>query len=68
MADWLRDSLSARARLRFGILTVLVSIPWTIGAIFLTDEPANVILMSGCALVLTGITIVLAAEVMEQGE
>ncbi len=47
-------------------MTVLVSIPWTVLAIIFTDEPFNVVLMSGTALVLTGITIVVAAEVMER--
>jgi Mn2+/Fe2+ NRAMP family transporter len=68
IAQWLHDSLSARARLRFGILTVISSIPWTILSVVFTDEPANVLIMSGAALFLTGITIVVAAEVLERDE
>lgn len=68
IADWLRDSLGARAQLRFGIIVVLLSTVWTVGALLFSDEPPNVIAMSGIALVLTGIGIVVSAQVLEQDE
>jgi predicted RND superfamily exporter protein len=68
VADWLRDQLGARAQLRAGILIVLISTLWTIWAMATTDEPINVLAMSGVALILTGIGIVVGAQVLEQGE
>jgi drug/metabolite transporter (DMT)-like permease len=68
MADWLHQSLGARGQLRFGIVTVLGSVAWTAGALLFTDEPPNVIAMSGVALILTGVTIIVAAEVLERRE
>lgn len=68
IADWLRHQLGARAQLRAGILTVVVSTLWTVAALLWSDEPPNVIAMSGIALVLTGVGIVVGAQVLEQGE
>jgi hypothetical protein len=68
VADWLRDSLTARAQLRWGILIVLGSTLWTIWALTASDEPPNVVAMSGVALILTGIGIVVTTQVLEQGE
>lgn len=68
IADWLRDSLGARQQLRFGIITVIASVLWTVFALLFTDEPPNVVAMSGVALVLTGVTWVVAAQGLEQME
>lgn len=68
VADWLRDQLGARAQLRAGILTVVFSTAWTIAALLWSDEPPNVIAMSGVALILTGIGIVVGAQVLERAE
>lgn len=37
-------------------------------ALTASDEPPNVVAMSGVALILTGIGIVVGAQVLEQGE
>lgn len=66
LADWLRDELGPRAQLRFGIWIVLGSTIWTLYALFFSGEPPNVIAMSGIALVLTGIGIVVSAQVLER--
>lgn len=68
VADWLRHELGARAQLRLGILAVVAGVLWTLAALLLSSEPPNVIGMSGVALILGGITMVISAEVLEQGE
>lgn len=67
IADWLVDELDARAQLRFGVLLVLASIPLFVYSIW-TEEPLLVYLMSAAALTLTGLGIVVGAEVLEVQE
>lgn len=67
MADWLIDELDARAQLRAGVALVLVSIPLYVYAPW-SGEPPLIYLMSAAALTLTGVSIVLGAEVLEQTE
>lgn len=66
LADWLRHSLGSRAQLRFGIWVVILSTIWTVAALIFSDEPPNVIAMSGIALILTGVGIVVSAQVLER--
>lgn len=68
IADWLRHGLGARAQLRLGILAVIIGAIWTTLVLLFGNEPPNVIGMSGVALILGGITMVISAEVLEQGE
>lgn len=67
IADWLVDELSARAQLRLGVLLVVFSLPFLVYG-FWTEEPFLVYQMSALALLLTGIGIVVGAEVLEQTE
>lgn len=67
IADWLMDVLSARVQLRAGVALVLLSIPLFVYAPF-SGEPLLIYLMSAFALTLTGVSIVLGAEVLEQTE
>lgn len=67
VADWLVHELSARAQLRLGVLLFVFSIPFLIYG-FWTEEPFLVYQMSALALLLTGIGIVVGAEVLEQTE
>jgi hypothetical protein len=67
IADWLMDVLSARVQLRAGVLLVLLSIPLFVYAPF-SGEPLLIYLMSALAISLTGVSIVLGAEVLEQTE
>ena len=67
IADWLLHSLGARQQLRLGVLLTLGSIPFLVYG-FWTDEPFLVYQMSALALLLTGIGIVVGAQVLEQTE
>lgn len=67
MADWLIHELTARAQLRLGVVLCLVTIP-LYPYVFFSGEPPLIYLMSAAALTLTGIGIVLGAEVLEQTE
>ena len=67
IADWLMDVLNARVQLRAGVALVLLSIPLFAYAPF-SGEPLLIYLMSALALTLTGVSIVLGAEVLEQTE
>lgn len=68
VADWLVHELDARAQLRFGVVVVFVAVVWAALALLFSGEPPNVVAMSGVALVLAGVGIVLAAEILETGE
>lgn len=67
IADWLMDELDARAQLRIGVWLALLSIPIYLYVPW-AGEPPIIYLMSAAALTLTGIGIVLSAEVLEQTE
>lgn len=67
VADWLLHSLTARAQLRFGVLLTLGSVPFLVWG-FWTNEPFLVYQMSALALLLTGVGIVIGAQVLEQTE
>lgn len=67
IADWLLHVLQARAQLRLGVALCLLSVPiyaWTP----FSGEPVMIYLMSAAAITLTGVSIVISAEVLEQGE
>lgn len=66
IADFLREELGARAQLRIGVWFTLLSVVWTIVALWQTDEPINVLAMSGVALIATGVGIVIGAQVLER--
>lgn len=63
IGDWLVHELSAHAQLRLGVLLFLGSLP-LYPAVFFVDEPPLIFLMSAAALTLTGIGIVLGAELL----
>ena len=67
IAYWLRDGLGAQAQLRIGVLCVLLSVPVLIFGFF-TNEPFMVYQMSALALTLTGVGIVVGAQVLVQSE
>jgi hypothetical protein len=67
IADWLMEELDARAQLRWGVWLALLSLPIYAYAPF-SGEPIVIYLMSALALTLTGISIILGAEVLEQTE
>lgn len=67
IADWLVHELDARAQLRFGVALCIVSLPLAVYGPF-SGEPLFVYEMSAAAITLTGIGIVLSAEVLEQTE
>jgi hypothetical protein len=67
MAEWLADKMGARNQLRLGILLVLASVPLYLYAPF-SGEPIFIYLMSALALTLTGVGIVVSAEVLMNQE
>lgn len=67
IADWLQDVLGARAQLRLGVALVLLSLPLYVYLPF-SGEPPLIYLMSALALTLSGISIVVAAEVLDRGD
>lgn len=67
IGNWLKDSLGAEAQLRFGVLCVLWSLPLMVLGFFV-DEPFLIYQMSATALLLTGIGIVISAQVLVKEE
>ncbi len=67
MAGWLGARMGAQNQLRLGILLVLASIPLYLYAPF-SGEPLLIYLMSAAALTLTGVGIVVSAEVLKNQE
>lgn len=67
VADWLRDGLGARAQLRLGVLLTFGTLPMYAWLPF-SGEPPAVYAMSTAALTLSGIGIVVGAEVLEKNE
>lgn len=67
IAAWLIDVLPARSQLHLGVALSLASLPLYVYCPF-SGEPPLIYLMSAAALTLTGIGIVLGAEVLEQTE
>lgn len=63
LADWLADRFHARNQLRLGILLVLASVPLYAYLPF-SGEPPIIYFMSAAALTISGITTVVAAEVL----
>ena len=66
-ADWLVNELDARAQLRAGVWLAFLSLPLFLYVPW-SGEPPLIYIMSALALTLTGIGIVLSAEVLEQTE
>ena len=67
MAAWLGDHLDAHWQLRIGILLVLTSIPLYVYLPF-SGEPPIIYAMSAVAITLTGVSIVVGAEVLTNQE
>lgn len=63
IANWLGSKLTAKAQLRMGILLVIGSLPLYVYAPF-SGEPVFIYTMSAAALTLTGIGIVVTAQVL----
>lgn len=61
IAYWLRDGFGPQAQLRMGICLVLLSLPFYAYLPF-SGEPPVIYFLSVAALTMTGITIVVAAE------
>lgn len=67
IAHWLIHELTAENQLRVGVWIALASLPVYLYAPF-SGEPLVIYLLSAMALTLTGITIVLSAEVLVEEE
>lgn len=67
MAAWLGDRLDAGWQLRIGILLVVLSLPLYAYAPF-SGEPVGIFLMSAVAITLSGVSIVVSAEVLTNQE
>jgi ABC-type multidrug transport system permease subunit len=67
IADWLVEELDARAQLRGGVIIFLASFVFYAYMPF-SGEPPVIYFMSGLALTLTGIGIVLNGEILEKQE
>lgn len=67
LARWLGDHMTAHNQLRLGILLVLGSLPLYGYAPF-SGEPPIIYVMSALALTLTGVGIVVGAEVLTNQE
>lgn len=65
LARWLRDTLGYQVQLRFGVVTVLASLPLYPYAPF-SGEPPLIYVMSALAITLTGVGIVIAAEAAKE--
>lgn len=63
LAAWLGDKLTAQHQLRLGIVLVVLSLALYAYLPF-SGEPPLIYLMSAFAITMTGITIVMAAEVL----
>ena len=60
---WLGERLGAQNQLRLGIVCFLASIPFY-GYMPFSGEPAGVYLMSALALTLTGVGLVIGAQIL----
>ncbi len=67
LAGWVGDKLTAKHQMRMGILLVLVSLFLYVYLPF-SGEPPVIYLMSAFAITITGVTVVMAAEVLVNQE
>lgn len=67
MAQWLGRNMGAQAQLRFGILLCIISLPLYAWGPF-SGEPLLIYMMSAFAITLTGIGIVVGAQVLVKQE
>lgn len=63
IAEWIVVKLDAKAQLHFGVLLVLLSIPFYVYLPF-SGEPPVVYFMSAMALTVSGLAFVVGAEVL----